>query len=234
MPRHRGKTMKKRAKTHARAKSEQKTLTIPELRKSLDYVTQYTSQLVKSGAKSTKEMATAFAEEWQKVFGATLDMKTAESYIRHVMSRPVFGSKGTRRKMRGGAALAGAPLDFLTRPGEDLPYGNFLKYIDSGFWNPEPATYVPNGTLPPAGMGSNRMSGGGVMDAVSSMIFRPFVATNPTSIPFDAATAWSGQPLGPGPEVTAQAWKLQPVGQAVITPGLNIYPRMLSSDVTTR
>ena len=234
MPRHRGKTMKKRAKTHKTVKSSQKVLTIPELRKSLDYVTQYTTSLVKSGAKSTKEMAAAFADEWHKVFGAKLDMKTAESYIRHVMSKPVFGSKGTRRKMRGGAVLAGAPLDYLTRPGEDLPYGHFLKYIDSGFWNPEPATFTPQGDLPPAGMGSNRMSGGGIGDMISSMLFRPVIATNPTSVPFDAATAWSGQPLGPGPEVTAQAWKVQPVGQAIMIPGLSTYPRMLANDVTTR
>ena len=235
MPRHRGKTMKKRAKTQKSAKTAHKVLTIPELRKSLDYVTQYTSSLVKSGAKSTKEMAAAFAEEWHKVFGATLDMKTAESYIRHVMSKPTLGSKGTRRKMRGGSApIAGAPLDHLTRPGLDLPYGNFLKYVESGFWDPEPATFKPQGDLPPAGMGSNRMSGGGIGDMFSSMAFRPFVATNPTSVPFDAATAWSGQPLGPGPDVTAQAWKLQPVGQTSMTPGLNVYPRMLTSDVTMR
>ncbi len=238
MPRHRGKTMKKRVKTHkthSRGKSEQKVLTIPELRKSLDYVTQYSAGLVKSGAKSTKEMAAAFAEEWHKVFGAKLDTKTAESYIRHVMSKPVFGSKGTRRKMRGGAVpLAGAPLDHLTRPGLDLPYGQFLKYIDSGFWNPEPATFTPQGDLPSAGMGSNRMSGGGLIDGISSMLFRPVVATNPPSVQFDAATAWSGQPLGPGPDVTQQAWKPQPIGQAVIVPGLQTYPRMLTNDVLTR
>ena len=238
MSRYRGKTMKKKGKpqkTQGHGKSDQKVLTIPELRKSLDYVTQYTSGLIKSGTKSTKEMAAVFAEEWQKVFGSTLDTKTAESYIRHVMNKPVFGSKGTRRKMRGGSVpMGGAPLDHLTRPGSDLPYGNFLKYVESGFWNPEPATFTPKGDLPPAGMGSNRMSGGGLLDSLSSMVFRPFVATNPPSIQFDASTAWNGQSLGPGPDVTQQAWKLQPVGQNGTIPGLQTYPRMLTNDVTTR
>ncbi len=231
MPLRRGKTQKKRTKSH-QSKSK-KVLTIPELRKSLDHVTSYTEALVKSGAKSTKEMAAAFADEWQKVFGVKLDGKTSESYIRHVMKQPVFGSKGTRRKQRGGAALAGAPLDYLTRPGLDLPYGNFEKYVSSGFWNPEPAILQDcgkqQGDLPIAGMGSNRMSGGGLMDTVSQ-IFRP-IATNPPSVQSDAVRAWNGQPLNPGPDVFQQAWKVQPVAPSISMGVVPTYSRTLANDV---
>lgn len=231
MPRARGKTQKKRSKSHVSKPT--KVLTIPELRKSLDHVTSYTTALMKSGVKSTKEMASAFSEEWHKVFGSKLDMKTSEAYIRHVMSKPVFGSKGTRRKQRGGAALGGAPLDYLTRPGLDLPYGNFEKYVSSGFWNPEPAILQDcgkqHGDLPIAGMGSNRMSGGGLMNTLSS-VFRP-ISTNPPSVQSDAATAWKGQPIGPGPEVTQQTWKMQPVASSTSFPVVPTYTRTMTSDV---
>jgi hypothetical protein len=153
------------------------------------------------------------------------------------MSKPVFGSKGTRRKQRGGsAALAGAPLDYLTRPGLDLPYGQFEKYVSSGFWNPEPAILQDcgkqHGDLPIAGMGSNRMSGGGIMNSLSS-VFRP-LATNPPSVLSDAATVWKGQPIGPGPEVTQQAWKPVPMGTGVSIDPVRTYDRTLSSDIQTR
>ena len=234
----RGKTRKMRRKSFK--KHPVSVLTIPELRKSLDHISHYADDLVKGG-KSVKDMATAFAKEWKKTFDKKLPTDAAESYIRHILGmKRTFRPGKMTRKHRGGAQsteLTGAPLDYMTRPGTDIPYGNFLKYVNSGFWNPEPAINwdcgKQTGVLPYPETGSNKMNGGGFIDALFT---RPFIATNPTSVQYDAQTAWKGQPLGPGPESWQRGYQYQlPPGSSptpIATPG--IYQRDLTQDVTTR
>lgn len=230
--------MSPRGKTHKR-RGNKKTLTIPQLRKSLDHIHSYASHLAKSGASSQKEKAAAFSDEWYKTFGKRLDKNTAESYVAHVMSTQKKSSaKKTRRNQRGGMA----PLDYLTRPGVDLPYGKFLDYVDKGFWNPEPAPAADcpgfKTVLPYAGTGSNRMSGGGIMSTLSNGLnaigMRPFVAQNPPSIQQDAATAWRGQALGPGPEAWQSNYAIRSAsGPATLVPNVGVYTRAMSADVTS-
>ena len=235
----RGKTVKK-SKV-----SKGKTMSIPQLRKGLDHITTYTESLVQSGVSSTKELAKRFAKEWHRVFGKQMSLSTAESYVKHMMGmkgKPTKGKKGTR-KMRGGAALEGAPMAALTRPGTDLPYGNFLEYVNKGFWNPEPAIKGDTGrdqsiALPYAGTGSNKISGGGLLSSLSNGLsaisFRPFQAENPSSFQQDAMSAWKGQGMGPGPESWQQTWtpRLQP--GAAPNPTLGVFQRELTNDVRTR
>lgn len=233
--------VRKTKKTLKRAKKSS-ALTIPELRKSLDGIATYSERLVRETTKSTKEMASEFAAEWKKVFGKSLALKTAEDYLEH-MKRMMTGSKRatTRRKMRGGTMLTGAPLDHLTRPGVDIPYGNFLPYVSKGFWNPEQAPAADCNTfktvLPYAGTGSNKMNGGGIIDSVSQAAgafgMRLFSAQNPPSVQQDAQTAWKGQPLGPGPDPSQQAWKPQMTGAPTSVPIVQTYTRDLSQDVLT-
>jgi hypothetical protein len=226
----RGKTQKRKTR---RCPS---VATIPELRKSLEHISSYGERLIKGGSKSVKQMASQFASEWKKTFGKTLPFSTAEQYIRSLISM----KKGKKtRKMRGGAQnteLMGAPMAHLTRPGVDIPYGNFLKYVDSGFWNPEPAINWDCGkqtsVLPYPETGSNRMNGGGVLSAAS---FRPFVAVNPPSFQQDMMTSWKGQPLGPGPESWQRGYQYQlPPGTTTANtlPAAAIYTRDLTKDVT--
>jgi hypothetical protein len=235
-----------RGKTHRKTRKVSKTrkttsskhmMTIPGLRKSLDHITAYGEGVVRSGKKSTKEMAHAFATEWKKVFGKSLSLPVAERYIRHLT-----GIKGKKtRKVRGGGL--GAPIDSLTRPGVELPYGNFLPYVKSGFWNPEPAISADYGKqqpiLPYPETGSNRMSGGGLLDSIANGInaisFRPFSAENPPSVQHDSMTAWKGQPLGPGGESYARAYQYQMPPQPSIPVVANpVYTRTLTRDVTTQ
>lgn len=237
-----------RGKTHKRAKSRKMTrvqkktptMTIPGLRKSLDHISSYGESLAKSGSKSVKEGAAAFASEWKKVFGKPLSMDAAEKYIRHLTSKKGALGKKTR-KVRGGGL--GAPLDALTRPGVELPYGNFLPYVKAGFWNPEPAISADygriQGPLPYPETGSNKMSGGGFLDSISNgmnaISFRPFAAQNPPSMQQDATTAWKGQSLGPGGESYVRAYQYQmppnPSVPVVVNP---VYTRSLANDVTSR
>jgi hypothetical protein len=224
-----GKTHKKR---HAR--QEAKVMSIPELRKSLEHVTSYAESMSHSGSKT--EMAEKFASEWKKVFGKTLSKDDAEAYVQHVMNMKKSYKKTKKtRKLRGGAQsteLTGAPLAYMTRPGVELPYGNFEKYVSSGFWNPEPAIQYDcgkqTGLVPYASTGSNKMNGG-------SFTFRPFVAENPTTPMYDAMTAWKGLPLGPGPESYQRAYNYQipPSGMSVPIASA-VYERDLSKDVMTK
>lgn len=240
-----GSKTQKRSKTRSNPKPKA-ALGIPELRKSLDYISEYTSSLIESGSKITNEMAADFAKEWRKVFGKSMPLSSAKQYLESVM-KTSKGVKQTRKRkhMRGGAqdsTLTGAPLNHLTRPGLDIPYGKFLPYVDGGFWNPEQApaadcsTFKP--VLPPAGMGSNSMKGGGLMSDISNAFsagsFRPFVAQNPTTPQYDAQTAWKGQTLGPGPESWQQAWKPMTNASSNPFPQIQSYVRDVSADVRTR
>jgi hypothetical protein len=243
----RGKTLKKKGKTTKSASPIPK-LTIPELRKSLDYVTALTEDLIRSGKYSVEEAASIFSAEWKKVFGKQLPKETAVSYIQHMMNmkKGVKKGKHTRKHKRqgGGAPIAGAPLDYMTRPGLDIPYGNFLKYVSSGFWNPEPAAPWDTGryqpVLPYAETGSNRMNGGGIMDSVGNIFAgitsRPIEATNPPSVLRDAQTVWKGQSLGPGPESYQRAYAYQSNNAATSVPlvASQTFERDLNADMITR
>lgn len=225
----------KRGKT-AKKRSKQSALTIPELRKGLDYIQQYSSSLIKSGGKSVSEMATKFSAEWKKVFGKTLSKATAEAYIRSMFDMKKKYKK--TRKQRGGAQstlLTGAPMDYMTRPGTDIPYGVFTKHVTSGFWNPEPAIQYDCGTqkgdLPMPGMGSNKMNGGAI---ITGSPIRVDLQENPTSVVNDIRNVANGGLLGPGPASydTAYTYKSTPNMQNSIYSS-GAYSRVMSNDVVT-
>lgn len=212
--------MPKTRKTKQRTRRA-KTLTIPEVRSALHYVQvagEQGARAVKYGQKSLESVAKEFASLWSDTFGKRLDFSKAKAYIKHVLNT-LPGPK-TRRKHKGGALpLAGAPLDYMTRPGLDQPYGNFPEYVSKGFVNPEPA-YLQDcgkqtGVVPYPELGSNKVGGGilgDIMSGFSAIAQRPFLAQNPPSIQQDALTYQRGQPMGPGPDAsqTAYTYKMHP------------------------
>jgi hypothetical protein len=232
----RGKTRKQISKSR-KSSAQPKVLSIPELRKGLDYISEYAKSMVKSGGKSMDALAKEFASEWKKVFGKSLDLAAAKSYLQNMTILSPKKSKRGTRKMKGGAQstmLTGAPMAEMTRPGTDLPYGNFLEYVNKGFWNPEPAIsgspIRPPPVLPYAGTGSNQV-GGGFLDALT---MRPFTAENPPSVGGDAQTAWKGQPLGPGPESYQTAYSYKSGAAMPTVASSPVYTRALASDVMTK
>lgn len=166
MPKHhtRKRHLRKSEKHHEEA------LTIPELRRAFEHIEEF--------AMTHTGDIKALQEEWKKVFYKELDKESAEEYMAHVKSLP----KKTRtlRKTRsanksiGGAALAGAPIDYTTRPGlypmaagiDSNSYAQVPKYVASGFWNPEmgisydPVKGQPAWPIPYASTGSNLVKGG--------------------------------------------------------------------------
>ena len=222
-----------------------KVISIPQLRKSLAHITDYSEKLVKSGKSSTEKLAEDFSKEWSKVFGKKLDKGVAKKYIEHVSSMKGKSKSKTHKKLRGGAqdeTLTGAPLAYLTRPGVDLPYGQFLPYVNKGFDVGVPTQAIlqdcgkQDGVLPYPNTGSNLIKGGGLLsnmsDFTAAATFRPFVAQNPTSIQQDAMMGFKGVTAGPGPEAWQQTWNYRlPVGASLPPPAPQVIVRDLTADV---
>lgn len=150
-------------------------LTIPELRRAFEHVENF---VVANLLAPRKELVEGFQKEWKLTFHKELSRSDAEAYVDHVKAMHKVTEAMTRKRRRhphhgGGAApLAGAPLDYMTRPGLYITpgvnqgsYALVPAYVDKGFWNPEPGhSYDPvpgqtrYPTLTPAGMGSNLVS----------------------------------------------------------------------------
>jgi hypothetical protein len=156
---------------------------IPELRRSFEYIEKSVDEKIHR-KDSREKISRDLRKEWRSIFMKDLDKKSAEAFIDDRMKHTI-GQKGRRRtiRTRGGAAIAGAPLDYMTRqgvylaPGQipdkaghlpltgDKPsdFGSYLRYVSNGFsvGVPEPGqSYdpVPGQTAwpqVPAGMGSN-------------------------------------------------------------------------------
>jgi len=156
-------------------------MNIPELRKAFEHMESWVLDNHTKGAA-------AFQEEWQETFRKPVDRASAEAYMEHVLSENQHAKKGNhatkgkksrrqhkRQQQSGGMAapLAGAPLDYTTRPGLYITpgvnqgsYAQVPAYVQSGFWNPEVAQLydpVPGQTVyptrTPLGMGSNLVGG---------------------------------------------------------------------------
>jgi len=93
---------------------------LKKLRSSFDHMDKFVNNLKTKSKHSFSDAVSEYRAEWQRVFKREISPADAASYLKFR-----FGIKGksamTRRhKMRGGALplpLAGAPLDYTTRPG---------------------------------------------------------------------------------------------------------------------
>jgi len=148
-----------------------KVLTIPQLRKSFDYIDNWVESHI---TKPTKQLVPAFQAEWKKVFGrvveaaaaaAYLDLKRSKGKTRRV-GRPLGMGKGKGDQKGGAPILAGAPLEYTTNPGQYGVYGHFPAYQTSGLAPPADSFSKSCGngelqTVIPPGMGSNELHRGG-------------------------------------------------------------------------
>lgn len=191
-------------------KAKRAIQTIPQLRKAFDHI----EKIAKQGVSLD-----TFQKEWTKVFSHEIDVDAAQSFLQFHSKK----GKTRKQKQKGGSApLAGAPLDFTTRPGTyDTPYGSFLEYISSGFnfydkINQD--SFVPTQcgkeNITPqlaANMGSNKVGGGktrrrqrggafpSLSELATALTFRPIPSSAPTSALQDAQTAFKGQTLPASP-----------------------------------
>lgn len=175
--------MVRKTRKNTQHRKEKGVYSIPELRRSFEYIEKSVDEKIHR-KDSREKMSRDLRKEWRSIFMKDLDKKSAEAFIDDRMKHTI-GQKGRRRtiRTRGGAAIAGAPLDYMTRqgvylaPGQipdkaghlpltgDKPsdFGSYLRYVSKGFsvGVPEPGqSYdpVPGQTAwpqVPAGMGSN-------------------------------------------------------------------------------
>ena len=191
-------------------KSKKSIQTIPQLRRAFDHI----EGIAKQGVTLEK-----FQDEWRKVFHHNIDGDAAQSFLRF------HSKKGKTKKVKqsgGSAPLAGAPLDYTTRPGTyETPYGSFLEYVSSGFnfydkinTNSFVPTQCGKENITPqlaADMGSNKVGGGktrrrqrggafpSLSELATALSFRPIPSTSPTSVLQDVQSAMKGQELPPSP-----------------------------------
>ena len=152
------------AKGTTRKSKGPKPMTIPHLRKAFDHIDEWIeSRIHKEGVK---KLVPAFQAEWKKVFRRTVDAKAAEAYLslKHTATPRV--TKKHKQKGGSAAALAGAPLDYMTRQGVTGPYGSFPAYLSSGMLPyPEDSVSAQCGKVDitpnvPVDIGSNKVGGG--------------------------------------------------------------------------
>lgn len=230
--------------------------TIPQLRKSFDHIEQFTKWLVHT-EKDKKEKVAAFQKEWKKVFYHDVDAAAAQSLIDHHSKKKQLTRKNKGKKQAGGAtALAGAPLDFQTRPGTyQTPYGNFLEYIGDGFSfynkinqdsffptqcgkeNSTPVVYESTGSNKVGGAKKsrrNRKQRGGfptMSEFAQALSFGPLSPTVPTSVAYDVQSAMKAQLPPPSPTAnTANPPYVSASPQAASYPSYAIN-RQLTSEI---
>jgi hypothetical protein len=204
-----GKRMTRKRSTRARA------ITIPELKESFDAVERKTAEILRSDAPKQVKVR-RFQEAWRSIFGRPVEASAAEAYLAvksHTLPKREKGQQTRKqgRKQRGGAVaapLAGAPVDFQTRPGVDGTYGSFLPYVARGFGFYDTVNqqglFKGCGTenITPAvaaDMGSNKVGGGIMADALSVLGSRPVEGSSPPTLLHDLQTAMHGRELGQSP-----------------------------------
>lgn len=149
------------------SKQSNNPMTIPQLRKAFDHIEGFTQNLVKQ-TKNPKERRVAFQKKWRSVFYRPVDDKTADVYLNFEAKKHCQKTKKTKKSQKGGSALAGAPLDYSTRPGDYGVHGVFPAYVESGFdiydkinqdsVSQQCGKEFDKFPLPPSNMGSNLVS----------------------------------------------------------------------------
>jgi hypothetical protein len=183
-------TSRKGGATRRAGKRSAKVLSIPELKRSFDAVDTGVKDILKRGDSNEKQIK-AFQGLWRSIFHRTISADAAEGYLRVKRGAPVAGK--TRKAQRGGAALAGAPLDYMTRPGVDGAYGNFPTYQAQGlsFYNAinkdglfESCGKQDITPVVPASIGDNTVMKGGGLPSLFETV----------------QTYWQGKPMASSPD----------------------------------
>lgn len=123
----------RKGKGTRKSKMTGKIMNIPELKESFEILDQKVHEILKEG-NPMPETVKKFQKLWKSIFFRQVSPESAKAFLEMKMSSK--NRKGTR-KQKGGAfsALAGAPLDYTTRPGVDGTYGSFPAYMTSGLDN---------------------------------------------------------------------------------------------------
>jgi hypothetical protein len=192
--------------------------TLPELKGTFSLLRKSTHDILRS-TKDTKQRIKKFQGVWKDLFHRPVDAVAAEAYLR-VMDKGTRNLNGytakSKKGQKGGAALSGAPLDFQTRPGIDGVHGSFPQYLTEGlsFYNTINQEGMFKGCglqditpAVPYDMGSNKVGGGPMSDAVTFATTRVVDSSVPPSAMQNARNMWQGRTLGASPNASQNPLK---------------------------
>lgn len=141
------------------AKADEKSMTIPQLRKAFEHIDSFLHKKLKDGIDDA--VVKSFRKEWKKTFGKDVSEASAKEYLNFV-AHDIKSQKG------GGQNITPAPLSYEMQAGRDIPYVSVPSYINSGFGFGNKDSLLttcgqPNNlpTTTPAGLGSNTFQKGG-------------------------------------------------------------------------
>lgn len=109
-------------KAKAKAKAKYAIQSIPELRRSFDYMDEFLTHRIQSGTPK-ETLIKEIQEEWGRVFGKRMQKQNATAFVEHQMelaSRRRRPLRGKTRRHRGGVAPMADPT---TQPGVYLASG---------------------------------------------------------------------------------------------------------------
>lgn len=188
--------------------------TIPALKQAFDTL-EHEVQVIVKETENPRQRVKKFQEVWKKLFGRPVEAVAAEAYLQIKMKGHT--TRKTRKSQKGGSAIAGAPLDFQTRPGIDGVYGSFPPYLTSGlsFYNTINQDQLNKGIglsafepAVPSDMGSNQVGGDLVSNAAFLSTTRPALSMSPPTVLNDMQTAFQGRPLAASPDPSQNNLKL--------------------------
>lgn len=196
-----GKRTRKATRRTPQRGGSTKPLSIPELRTAFDALDQETRRILRETTSVDKQVK-EFQAIWKRIFHRPVSAEAAEGYL--AVKRAGRTPRNNTRKQKGGAAaLAGAPLDYMTRPGVDGAYVSVPQYVSNGltFYNTINLDALSKGCgveditpKVPVSIGSNEVMKGGASD-LSMALFRPAAATVPVNPIQAAQTYWMGKSL---------------------------------------
>jgi hypothetical protein len=185
---------------------------IPPLKYSFDTLELKVTEILKN-VQNPGERLKKFQAAWKEIFGRPVERVAAEAYLL-VKTKPHYGK--TRKQSGGAMPIAGATLDFQTRPGIDGVHGSFPPYLGSGlsFYNTINQDQLNKGVglsafepAVPVDMGSNLAGGGVLSDALFLGITRPVPSEIPPNPINDAQTFMQGRSLPPSPDASQNPLK---------------------------
>ena len=178
--------------------------TIPELKRKFDTLQEEVAEILKTGEKESVRVK-RFQQVWRKLFGRPVDKAAAEAYLQ-VKARSRHRVSTTRRntaaqKQKGGMApLAGAPLDYQTRPGIDGTYGSFLPYVGPSEIAKFDAVTTQDAFASRCGMEDSTPK-------VAASMGSNLVSMEGGALAGDLAAYWSGRPAAASPDPSQKAFK---------------------------
>ena len=187
-------------------------LTVPEIKHAFDTIGRATYDILKEGGSPTEQVK-KFQKVWKSVFHRPVASVSAEAYlkIKRILAekKPYAGTRKNKGGQKGGSALMGAPLDYVTRPGVDTVHGNFPAYQSAGlgFYDKvnQEGMFQECGTkdITPNLYGSGQ-SGGTLRDAIHGSLLSPSAPSIPSSVYADSQQALSGRPMPASPSPYTQ------------------------------